>query len=102
MHIENPILRGFNPDLSIVRLGEDYYTPCPHLSGSLGYKYIIQKTCAWELIGQVLTNTAQLDLRGVPDSCGFGRPVCPTTMAYFIWSTPCKIFDGVWLLPIFL
>ena len=25
MKIENPVLRGFHPDPSIIRVGEDYY-----------------------------------------------------------------------------
>ena len=50
----------------------------------------------WELIGQVLTNTTQLNLRGVLIRVGFGRPVCPTIMVFYLVYTNVKSFDGVW------
>ena len=33
-HFQNPILRGFNPDPSIVRVGDDYVDPLGLLAGA--------------------------------------------------------------------
>lgn len=41
--IENPILKGFNPDPSICRVGDDYYIATSTFEWFPGVKYIIQK-----------------------------------------------------------
>jgi xylan 1,4-beta-xylosidase len=73
--IRNPVLRGFNPDPSFVRVGDDYYIAtstfewlpgiCIHHSKDLVH---------WRLIGHVLTRTSLVDLRGVTDSGGVWAP----------------------------
>lgn len=98
MHIENPILRGFNPDPSIVRVGEDYYIATSTFEWFPGVQIHHSKDLVhWELIGQVLTNTAQLDLRGVPDSCGVWAPCLSYDNGiFYLVYTNVKSFDGVW------
>lgn len=41
--IKNPILTGFNPDPSILRVEDDYYIAVSTLNGIRVYKSIIQK-----------------------------------------------------------
>lgn len=70
--LHNPILRGFNPDPSIVRVGPDYYIatstfefhPAVRLHHSTDLVH-------WKTVGHALND---LDLRGVPDSGGVWAP----------------------------
>ena len=41
--IKNPILKGFNPDPSIIRVEDDYYIATSLLSGIQEFKFIIPK-----------------------------------------------------------
>lgn len=75
MTIHNPVLRGFNPDPSIVRVGEDYYIATSTFEWWPGVRiYHSTDLCHWELIGYPLTRTSQLDLRGVGPSQGVWAP----------------------------
>lgn len=70
--IENPVLRGFNPDPSIVRVGREYflatstfeYQPAVRIHRSTDLAH-------WDVAGHALHD---LDLRGVPDSGGVWAP----------------------------
>jgi xylan 1,4-beta-xylosidase len=42
--IHNPILKGFNPDPSIVRVGDDYYSPPRPSNGIPACRFIIPAT----------------------------------------------------------
>lgn len=73
--IHNPILRGFHPDPSIVRVGEDYYIATSTFEWWPGVRLHHSRDLVhWELIGYVLTRTSQLDLRGVGPSQGIWAP----------------------------
>lgn len=75
MMIAKPILPGFHPDLSICRVGEDYYivnSTAEWFPGVLIHHSRDLKK--WSLIGHVLTRQSQLDLRGVTDSAGVWAP----------------------------
>jgi xylan 1,4-beta-xylosidase len=73
--VRNPILRGFNPDPSICRVGREYFVatstfewfPAVRLHGSRDLAH-------WETAGHALAGPDQLDLRGVPDSGGVWAP----------------------------
>ncbi|MEJ3749715.1 glycoside hydrolase family 43 protein [Actinomycetes bacterium KLBMP 9797] len=75
MRIQNPVLAGFHPDPSILRVGEDYYLAtstfewCPgvvvHHSRDLVH---------WRRLGGVLDEPRLLDVTGVPDSGGVWAP----------------------------
>ena len=55
MLIENPILRGFNPDPSIIRVGEDYYIATSTFEWFPGVQLHHSKDLVrWELVGQIL------------------------------------------------
>ncbi|KAK4231433.1 family 43 putative glycoside hydrolase [Podospora fimiseda] len=79
--VRNPILPGFNPDPSVLRVGEDYYIATSTFEWYPGVQIHHSKDLAnWELIIRPLNRKSQLDMRGDPDSCG-------------IWA-PCLTHDG--------
>ncbi|HAA14114.1 MAG TPA: glycoside hydrolase 43 family protein, partial [Cytophagales bacterium] len=96
--INNPILPGFHPDPSIIRVGTDYYLAVSTFEWFPGVQLFHSKDLAnWELIGHALTRTSQLDMLGVGDSCGVWAP-CLTyheDTFYLVFSNV-KNFDGLW------
>jgi len=73
--IENPILRGFNPDPSICRVGEDYYIATSTFQWFPGVQIHHSRDLVhWRLLGGALTRRTQLDMLGVPDSGGIWAP----------------------------
>src|SRR4051812_6403155 len=73
--ITNPIIPGFHPDPSAIRVGVQYVVAtstfewfpgiCLHTSTDLR---------TWHPAGAVLDRPDHLDLRGVPDSAGIWAP----------------------------
>ncbi len=79
--IQNPILKGFSPDPSIVRAGEDYYIATSTFEWWPGVRLFHSKDLKhWEQIKSPLRRKSQLDMMGNPPSCG-------------IWA-PCLSYDG--------
>ena len=75
MPIQNPVLRGFNPDPSLCRVGDDYYIATSTFEWFPGVQIHQSRDLAnWELVSRPLTRAAQLDMRGNPDSCGVWAP----------------------------
>lgn len=75
MTIRNPILRGFNPDPSIVRVGADYFVATSTFEWYPGVQIHHSRDLAnWRLIARPLNRATQLDMRGNPDSCGVWAP----------------------------
>lgn len=73
--IHNPILKGFHPDPSIVRVGEDYYIATSTFEWWPGIRlHHSTDLVNWELIEYPLNRTSQLDLRGVGASQGVWAP----------------------------
>lgn len=73
--IQNPILRGFHPDPSIVRVGEDYYIATSTFEWWPGIRLHHSKDLKrWKLIEYPLRRIEQLDLRGVGASQGIWAP----------------------------
>ncbi|MCR5716800.1 MAG: glycoside hydrolase family 43 protein [Lachnospiraceae bacterium] len=73
--IANPILRGFHPDPSIIRVGEDYYIATSTFEWWPGVRLHHSKDLEhWELIEYPLDRISQLDLRGVGPSQGIWAP----------------------------
>jgi xylan 1,4-beta-xylosidase len=73
--IANPILRGFNPDPSIVRVGSDFYIATSTFEWFPGVQIHHSRDLAnWRLIARPLARASQLDMRGDPDSCGVWAP----------------------------
>ena len=75
MNITNPILRGFNPDPSILRVGDDYYIATSTFEWYPGVQIHHSKDLVhWRLLTRPLRRASQLDMRGDPDSCGIWAP----------------------------
>jgi len=73
--IENPILKGFNPDPSIVRVGDDYYIATSTFEWFPGVQIHHSKDLKnWRLLTRPLNRPSQLNMLGDPDSCGIWAP----------------------------
>lgn len=73
--IQNPILRGFNPDPSIIRVGDDYYIATSTFEWYPGVQiHHSRDLIHWRLLTRPLNRASQLNLLGDPDSCGVWAP----------------------------
>lgn len=71
----NPVHRGFFPDPSVVRVGDDYYK----VNSTFQYFPAIaishsKDLVNWEIIGHGITNSEYLDLSNIGDSRGIWAP----------------------------
>jgi len=83
--IRNPILRGFNPDPSIVRVGDDYYIATSTFEWYPGVQIHHSRDLVnWRLAGRPLNRASQLNMLGAPDSCGVWAP-CLTYAHGLFW-----------------
>ena len=86
MQLHNPVLRGFNPDPSFLRVGSDYYLATSTFEWFPGVPIYHSRDLAnWRLIGHALARKSQLDMLGVPDSAG-------------IWAPALSLHNGVYYL----
>lgn len=73
--IHNPILAGFNPDPSIVRVGDDYYIATSTFEWFPGMQIHHSRDLVhWRLLTRPLTRASQLNMLGNGDSCGVWAP----------------------------
>ncbi len=73
--IQNPILKGFNPDPSFCRVGDDYYIATSTFQWYPGVQIHHSRDLAnWQLVSRPLNRATQLDMRGNPDDCGIWAP----------------------------
>lgn len=73
--LQNPLLKGFYPDPSICRVGEDFYMVTSSFSYFPGVPVFHSKDlCSWEQIGHVLDRPEQLPLNGKQVSGGIFAP----------------------------
>jgi xylan 1,4-beta-xylosidase len=119
--IENPILRGFNPDPSIVRVNDDYYIATSTFEWFPGVAIHHSKDLVnWELSGYGLNATKYIDLLGNPTSGGVWAPCLTYSdgLFYLIYSDvktmsgpykdvhnyliTAKNINGPWSKPIYL
>ena len=94
--IQNPILRGFNPDPSICRAGDTYYIATSTFEWYPGVQiHASQDLANWDLVARPLSRASQLDMRGNPDSCGVWAP-CLSYSDGLFWLvyTDVKRLDG--------
>jgi xylan 1,4-beta-xylosidase len=119
--ITNPILPGFNPDPSIVRVGEDYYIATSTFEWYPGVQIHHSRDLRnWRLAARPLNRADLLDMRGNPDSGGIWAP-CLTWhdgLFYLVYTdvkrhdgsfkdshnylTTCPAIDGEWSDRVFL
>ena len=96
--ISNPILKGFNPDPSIIRVGEDYYIATSTFEWFPGVQiHHSRDLINWELVARPLNRKSQLDMLGNPDSCGVWAPCLSYDNGtfYLVYSNV-RSFDGIW------
>jgi xylan 1,4-beta-xylosidase len=73
--LKNPILKGFCPDPSIVRVGEDYYIATSTFEWWPGVHLWHSRDLAnWEQLPSPLNRTSQLNMLGDPTSGGIWAP----------------------------
>jgi xylan 1,4-beta-xylosidase len=83
--IKNPILPGFNPDPSIIRVEDDYYIATSTFEWFPGVQIHHSKDLIhWRLLTHPLNRPSQLDMRGVPNSGGIWAP-CLTWSDGLFW-----------------
>ena len=119
--IKNPILPGFNPDPSIVRVGDDFYIAVSTFEWYPGVQIHHSKDLQhWRLASRPLNRAALLDMRGNPDSGGIWAPCLswsdglfyliytdvkrqdPSIKEPYNYLTTCKTIDGVWSDPVLM
>jgi len=96
--ITNPILRGFNPDPSIIRVEDEYFLVTSTFEWFPGVQVHTSRDLAhWRTTGQILDRSAQLDMKGIPDSCGVWAPCLSYDKGtfYLVYSNV-RSFDGPW------
>ncbi|NMO51908.1 glycoside hydrolase family 43 protein [Actinoplanes sp. TBRC 11911] len=73
--IHNPVLPGFHPDPSILRVGTDYYIATSTFEWFPGVRlHHSTDLVTWRPLRGALTETRLLDLTGTGDSCGVWAP----------------------------
>lgn len=83
--IKNPILKGFNPDPSIVRVGDDYYIATSTFEWFPGVQIHHSRDLVhWQLLTRPLDRVALLNMKGLPDSGGVWAP-CLTYADGLFW-----------------
>ncbi len=84
--VTNPILRGFNPDPSALRVGDDYYIATSTFQWWPGVQIHHSKDLVnWHTVAYPLDRVSQLDMNGINDSGG-------------IWAPCLKYHDGLYYL----
>lgn len=75
MKIKNPVLPGFHPDPSLLRVGEDYYIATSTFEWFPGVRIHHSRDLAnWELLAYALTDEDAVDMTGIDMSCGIWAP----------------------------
>ena len=119
--VRNPILRGFNPDPSICRVGDDYFIATSTFEWFPGIQIHQSRDLEnWALTTRPLNRSALLNMVGVPDSCGVWAPcltwhdglfyLCFTVVSRFDgnfkdthnYLTTSTSIDGEWSEPVYL
>lgn len=96
MKIHNPILKGFNPDPSIVRVGDTYYLATSTFEWWPGVQIHVSKDLAnWKLITHPLNEKRLLDMTGNLDSGGVWAPdLSYHDGKFYLVYTDVKVTDG--------
>ncbi|MEU9361063.1 glycoside hydrolase family 43 protein [Streptomyces sp. NPDC048301] len=82
--IVNPVLRGFHPDPSILRVGDDYYIATSTFEWLPGVALHHSRDLVnWRPLGGILREQRLLDLTGRPDSGGVWAPCLSHTDGLF-------------------
>ena len=96
MIIENPVLRGFNADPSIVRVDDTYYIANSTFEWFPGVQIHESKDLVnWQLIAHPLSTTTLLDMKGNKDSGGIWAPdLSYADGKFWLVYTDVKVLEG--------
>lgn len=94
---QNPILSGFHPDPSILRVGEDYYLATSTFQWFGGVQlYHSRDLVSWEELPSPLSRLSQLDMHGNPNSGGVWAPCLSyCDGVFYLIYTNVKNFHGI-------
>lgn len=95
--IQNPIIKGFNPDPSIVKVGDDYYIATSTFEWFPGVQIHHSKDLAnWKLVAHPLNRTSQLNMAGNPNSGGIYAPCLTYNQGlFYLIYTDVKNIEGL-------
>lgn len=98
MKIKNPILSGFNPDPSIVRVEDTYYIATSTFEWWPGVQIHMSKDLVnWKLIAHPLNEKRLLDMTGNLDSGGIWAPdLSYDNGKFYLVYTDVKVTDGAY------
>lgn len=98
MKIQNPILKGFNPDPCICRVGEDYYIATSTFEWFPGVQIHHSKDLKnWQLVSRPLNRLSQLNMFGNPNSGGVWAPALSYSDGKFwLIYSDLKVVSGAW------
>lgn len=96
MKIKNPVLPGFNPDPSFIRVGDTYYIANSTFEWFPGVRLHESKDLVhWALLPSPLSTTTLLDMRGNPSSGGIWAPdLSYSDGKFWLIYTDVKITEG--------
>ena len=97
--IHNPVLTGFHPDPSILRVGADYYLATSTFEWSPGVRlHHSTNLVDWRPLGGLLGERRLLDLVGAGDSCGVWAPSFSYADGVFhlLYSNVASFASGFW------
>ena len=102
--IQNPVLSGFHPDPSILRVKDDYYIATSTFEWFPGVQINHSKDLVhWDLLGYPLTRVSQLNMIGEEDSCGVWAPCLSYDKGrFYLIYTDVKSFIEVLRIPIII
>ena len=94
---KNPVLKGFHPDPSILRVGDDYYLATSTFQWFPGVNlYHSRDLVNWEQLPSPLRRTSQLDMQGNPNSGGVWAPCLSyCDGVFYLIYTNTKNFHGI-------
>ena len=82
--VQNPILRGFHPDPSLLRVGDDYYLATSTFEWAPGVRiYHSTDLKHWDYVTSPLDDYSRMDLRGLKASDGIWAPCLSWDGEYF-------------------
>lgn len=95
--IQNPVLTGFNPDPSILRVKDDYYIATSTFEWYPGVQiHHSRDLIHWELLTHPLADETRLEMIGNPDSGGIWAPCLSYADGQFwLIYTNVRSLDGV-------
>jgi xylan 1,4-beta-xylosidase len=96
MNIKNPVLPGFHPDPSIIRVDDTYYIANSTFEWFPGIRLHESKDLIhWELLASPLDSVDMLDMKGNPASGGIWAPdLSYADGKFWLVFTDVKVVDG--------